>query len=291
MKPLIIQERFTEKATASMEIYLKEIDRISMITGAEESTLGKLIKNGDSVALDMLVKANLRFVISVAKQYSAPGIALGDLINEGNLGMLRAAKTFDESKGFKFISYAVWHVRQFIDFFINESKLIRVPINEAERLKLIKKASRKLEQELERDATIEEIGEAMELEPHKIVFTMSTSSRSASLDETWDGGPYTLLDTLPGNLESTDAETEENHSRSALNQTLFKALSELSERDKDILLLSFGIGYWKSHTFVEIGKKYKLSPERTRYFHDKALMTLKKGGAANDLALLLSEVG
>ncbi len=288
MRPLKIQERFTNKSALSTEKYLGELEKLKVPEGYDESQLAQLIRSGDETALHSLVKANLRFVVSVAKQYGAKHTELGDLINEGNLGMLKAARRYDETKGVKFISYAVWEIRQFISFFVNESSLVRVPRNEVDRKALIKKASRKLEQKLQREATADEIADAMSLKPENINHTLRSSMEPMSLDTIIGGENDSLrmIDTMPGD---TNFHPDVPIASSGLKQILYQALSQLSERDRDIVLLYFGIGYWTNYSIADIAEKYDLSVSNTRVIYNKALMAVRKGPYAKELAVILSD--
>src|SRR5277367_5127845 len=228
MRQLKISQSITNRETASLEQYLSDIAKIPMVTAQEEVILTQKIREGDQAALERLTKTNLRFVVSVAKQYQSQGLTLGDLINEGNLGLIKAAKRFDETKGFKFISYAVWWIRQSILSAVAEqSRIVRLPLNQIGSLSKIHKSASKLEQELERQPTPEELAEAMETTVEKISDSLSNSGRQVSMDAPFVAGEEnTLLDVL----QSSDAGTDNDLMIDSLTQEIKRSLSILAER-------------------------------------------------------------
>ncbi|MFA8433166.1 MAG: RNA polymerase sigma factor RpoD/SigA [Marinifilaceae bacterium] len=273
MRQLKITKSITNRESASLDKYLQEIGKEDLITVEEEVELAQRIKKGDQRALEKLTRANLRFVVSVAKQYQNQGLSLPDLINEGNLGLIKAAEKFDETRGFKFISYAVWWIRQSIlQALAEQSRIVRLPLNQVGSLNKINKAFSKFEQEHERKPSPEELAESLELPADKVADTLRVSGRHISVDAPFvDGEDNSLLDVLV-NDDSPIAD------RSLLNESLTKeidrALATLTERESDIIKLFFGIGI-QDMTLEEIGEKFGLTRERVRQIKEKAIRRLR----------------
>jgi RNA polymerase primary sigma factor len=274
MRQLKITKSITNRESQSLEKYLQEIGREGLINFEEEVKLARRIREGDQVALDRLTKANLRFVVSVAKQYQNQGLSLPDLINEGNLGLIKAAKRFDETRGFKFISYAVWWIRQSIlQALAEQSRIVRLPLNQVGSLNKIRKAFSKLEQEFEREPSSEELSAILEIAPDKIADTMRVSGRHVSMDAPFvNGEDNSLLDVLE-NSDSPRADTL--LMSESLQQEIERSLSTLTEREREIVKLFFGIGVNHGLTLEEIGDKFDLTRERVRQIKEKAIRRLR----------------
>ncbi|MBK7888132.1 MAG: RNA polymerase sigma factor RpoD/SigA [Bacteroidetes bacterium] len=274
MRQLKISKSITNRESASLEKYLAEIGKEPMITSEEEVRLARLIRDGDSTALDKMTRANLRFVVSVAKQYQSQGLSLPDLINEGNLGLIKAAKRFDETKGFKFISYAVWWIRQSIlQAIAEQARIVRLPLNQVGSLSRISKAFSKLEQEFEREPSYEEIAILTDLPIDKITDALRISGRHVSMDAPFvQGEENTLLDVIE-NTESPRADIQLIND--SLRKEIDRSLSTLSEREREVLILFFGIGLGHGLTLEEIGSKFDLTRERVRQIKEKALRRLR----------------
>jgi RNA polymerase primary sigma factor len=274
MRQLKITKSITNRESASLDKYLQEIGREELITAEEEVALAKRIKDGDQTALEKLTKANLRFVVSVAKQYQNQGLSLPDLINEGNLGLIKAARRFDETRGFKFISYAVWWIRQSIlQALAEQSRIVRLPLNQVGSLNKINKAFSKLEQEFEREPSAEELSEILDLPIDKVADTMKVSGRHVSMDAPFaNGEESTLLDVLV-NGDSPRADT--GLMNESLSREIDRALSTLTERERDVVKLFFGIGVTHGLTLEEIGAKFDLTRERVRQIKEKAIRRLR----------------
>jgi RNA polymerase primary sigma factor len=274
MRQLKITKQVTNRETQSLEKYLQEIGKVSLITAEEEVELARKIKQGDKKALEKLTKANLRFVVSVAKQYQNQGLTLGDLINEGNLGLIKAAERFDETRGFKFISYAVWWIRQSIlQALAEQSRIVRLPLNKIGSLNKINKAFSKLEQDFEREPTHEEISKVVDLSITDIKDTMRSSGRHISMDAPLlNGEESTLMDVL----ESEDApQPDSNLLTESLRREIERALQTLTQREADILRLYFGLTVEQAMTLEEIGQYFDLTRERVRQIKEKAIRRLK----------------
>jgi RNA polymerase primary sigma factor len=274
MRQLKITKSITNRESQSLEKYLQEIGREGLINAEEEVRLARRIREGDQVALDRLTKANLRFVVSVAKQYQNQGLSLPDLINEGNLGLIKAAKRFDETRGFKFISYAVWWIRQSIlQALAEQSRIVRLPLNQVGSLNKISKAFSKLEQEFEREPSSEELAAILEIAPDKITDTMRVSGRHVSMDAPFvNGEDNSLLDVL----ENDDSPKADNLLMSeSLQQEIDRSLNTLTEREREIVKLFFGIGVNHGLTLEEIGAKFDLTRERVRQIKEKAIRRLR----------------
>jgi len=241
MRQLKINKQFTNRENKSLDKYLNEISKVEMITPTEEVELAKRIKDGDQMALEKLVNANLRFVVSVAKQYQNQGLTLGDLINEGNLGLIKAAQRFDETRGFKFISYAVWWIRQSIlQALADQSRLVRLPLNKVGSLSKIGVAAAKLEQKFEREATTEEIAELLDLPTEEVETTLSTSGRHLSIDAPISDDEDTTLLTLLSNTQEPNPDKTLLHE--SLQREIARVMSILSDKEKEILNLYFRTG-------------------------------------------------
>ena len=273
MRQLKITKSITNRESASLDKYLQEIGKEDLITVEEEVELAQRIKKGDQEALEKLTKANLRFVVSVAKQYQNQGLSLPDLINEGNLGLIKAAEKFDETRGFKFISYAVWWIRQsIVQALAEQARIVRLPLNQVGSLNKINKAFARFEQENERTPSPEELANALELPKEKVSDTLRVAGRHVSVDAPFaDGEDNSLLDVLV-NTDSPNAD------RGLINESLSteveRALSTLTDREKDIIKYFFGIGC-QEMTLEEIGEKFGLTRERVRQIKEKAIRRLR----------------
>jgi RNA polymerase primary sigma factor len=273
MRQLKITKSITNRESASLDKYLQEIGKEELITVEEEVELAQRIKKGDHAALEKLTRANLRFVVSVAKQYQNQGLSLPDLINEGNLGLIKAAEKFDETRGFKFISYAVWWIRQSIlQALAEQSRIVRLPLNQVGSLNKINKAFSKFEQEHERKPSPEELAESLDLPADKVADTLKVSGRHISVDAPFvDGEDNSLLDVLP-NTDSPNA--DRSLIKESLAREIDRALATLTERESDIVRLFFGIGC-QDMTLEEIGERFGLTRERVRQIKEKAIRRLR----------------
>jgi RNA polymerase primary sigma factor len=275
MRQLKITKSITNRESQSLEKYLQEIGKVEMISAEEEVLLASKIKQGDQKALDRLTKANLRFVVSVAKQYQNQGLSLPDLINEGNLGLIKAAQRFDETRGFKFISYAVWWIRQSIlQALAEQSRIVRLPLNKVGLTNRINKAFQQLEQEYEREPSVEELADLLDLDTEEISATLGVAARHVSMDSPLaEGEESTLADVLENpNAETADAEIEH---RQSLTQEIERSLNTLTERQQEVLRLFFGLGVDHPMSLEDIGEHYNLTRERVRQIKDKALSKLR----------------
>jgi RNA polymerase primary sigma factor len=273
MRQLKITKSITNRESASLDKYLQEIAKYDLITIDEEVELAQRIRQGDRVALEKLTRANLRFVVSVAKQYQNQGLSLPDLINEGNLGLIKAAEKFDETRGFKFISYAVWWIRQSIMQAVNEqSRIVRLPLNQVTTLSKYKKAIQEFEQEHQRKPSPEELSEIMDIPVEKVKDTVNVSGKNVSVDapfgEAEDG---TLLDVLQNN---DSPKVDNSLIRESLSTEIERIFATLSDRESEILKDSFGIGR-QELTLEEIGIKFGLTRERVRQIREKAIRKLR----------------
>jgi len=274
MRQLKITKSITNRESQSLDKYLQEIGREELITADMEVELAQKIKQGDQVALEKLTKANLRFVVSVAKQYQNQGLTLPDLINEGNLGLIKAAQRFDETRGFKFISYAVWWIRQSIlQALAEQSRIVRLPLNQVGSLNKINKAFSKLEQEYERPPSSEELAKALDLPEEKVKDTIKVSGRHISVDAPFvDGEDNSLLDVL---VNSDSPKADRDLMKESLQREIERSLSTLTERERDVIRLFFGIGLQHGLTLEEIGAKFDLTRERVRQIKEKAIRRLR----------------
>ena len=273
MRQLKITKSITNRESASLDKYLQEIGREELVTPDEEVELSQRIRKGDQEALEKLTRANLRFVVSVAKQYQNQGLSLPDLINEGNLGLIKAAEKFDETRGFKFISYAVWWIRQSIlQALAEQSRIVRLPLNQVGSLNKINKALSKFEQENERQPSNEELSEMIDVPKDKISDTLRVGSRHVSVDAPFvEGEDNSLLDVLP-NDDSPSA--DRGLVNESLNTEIERALSTLTDREREIIKSFFGIGC-QEMTLEEIGERFGLTRERVRQIKEKAIRRLK----------------
>ena len=275
MRQLKITKSITNRESQSLEKYLQEIGREELISAEEEVILAAKIREGDQRALDRLTKANLRFVVSVAKQYQNQGLSLPDLINEGNLGLIKAAKRFDETRGFKFISYAVWWIRQSIlQALAEQSRIVRLPLNKVGLTNRISKAFSQLEQEFEREPTPEELAFLLDMDAEEIAATLGVAARHVSMDQPLsDGEDSTLIDVLVNhNAVSTDNELA---FKASLKTEIDRSLSTLTERQKDVIRFFFGIGVDHALSLEDIGEHFNLTRERVRQIKDKAITKLR----------------
>ena len=274
MRQLKITKSITNRESASLDKYLQEIGREELITAEEEVILAKKIKDGDQRALEKLTRANLRFVVSVAKQYQNQGLSLPDLINEGNLGLIKAARRFDETRGFKFISYAVWWIRQSIlQALAEQSRIVRLPLNQVGSLNKINKAYSKLEQQFEREPSAEELADILDLPIDKVSDTMKVSGRHVSMDAPFaNGEESSLLDVL---INHDSPKADIGLMNESLSKEIDRALSTLTERERDVVKLFFGIGLNHGLTLEEIGDKFDLTRERVRQIKEKAIRRLR----------------
>ncbi|GAA4469784.1 RNA polymerase sigma factor RpoD/SigA [Nemorincola caseinilytica] len=275
MRQLKITKSITNRESQSLEKYLQEIGKVDLITPEEEVQLAIRIKQGDQYALEKLTKANLRFVVSVAKQYQNQGLSLSDLINEGNLGLIKAAQRFDETRGFKFISYAVWWIRQSIlQALAEQSRIVRLPLNKVGLSNKISKAYSQLEQEYEREPSTEELAELLDIGTEEVETTLGVAARHVSVDAPFvDSEDNTLLDILENpNSDSADAELYHGES---LRCEIERSLSTLTDRQRDVIKLYFGIGVPNPMSLEDIGEKFSLTRERVRQIKDKAITKLR----------------
>ena len=274
MRQLKITKQVTNRETASLDKYLQEIGKVELITAEEEVELAQRIRQGDKIALEKLTKANLRFVVSVSKQYQNQGLSLPDLINEGNLGLIKAAQRFDETRGFKFISYAVWWIRQSIlQALAEQSRIVRLPLNKIGSINKINKTYAKLEQEFEREPNAEEIAEALDITEAEVKESMKNAGRHVSMDapliQDEDNNMYDVLKSD----EVVTPETELLYE--SLRKEIDRAISTLSPREADVVRLYFGLNGSHPMTLEEIGEKFDLTRERVRQIKEKAIRRLK----------------
>lgn len=275
MRQLKITKSITNRESQSLEKYLQEIGKVDLLTPEEEVDLAQRIKQGDQEALEQLTKANLRFVVSVAKQYQNQGLSLSDLINEGNLGLIKAAQRFDETRGFKFISYAVWWIRQSIlQALAEQSRIVRLPLNKVGSLNKINRAFSELEQEFEREPSPEELADLLEITTEEVETTLGVAARHVSMDAPFvEGEDNSLLDVLENEkTPNTDSKLEYSQS---LRTEIERSLSTLTSRQADVLKLYFGIGIEHPMSLEDIGDKFGLTRERVRQIKDKAINKLR----------------
>ncbi|MFC2094235.1 RNA polymerase sigma factor RpoD/SigA [Bacteroidota bacterium] len=285
-----IQKQFTNRESKSLDQYFLEIGKVDLLTAEEEVELAIKIRNGDEQAADKLVLANLRFVISVAKMFQNQGLSLGDLINEGNVGLIKAAKRFDETRGFKFISYAVWWIRQGIMSAIaDQSRVVRLPLNRVGNLTKLSKAFRDLEQEYERKPTTEELAQILDMSSDEVAYILQISSRQVSMDaplSSSDENKSTLMDVLHNEDQSMPDKDLMNDS---LKNEVANALIFLDKREAEVIRLSFGIGGDHSATLEEIGQRFNLTRERIRQIKEKAIRKLRSSKRSNKLKNYLGQ--
>jgi RNA polymerase primary sigma factor len=283
MRQLKITKSITNRESQSLEKYLQEIGKVELITPEEEVKLAIRIKQGDQKALDKLTKANLRFVVSVAKQYQNQGLTLPDLINEGNLGLIKAAQRFDETRGFKFISYAVWWIRQSIlQALAEQSRIVRLPLNKVGLTNRIQKAYSMLEQQFEREPSAEELAEVLELDIEEVTSTLGIGGRHVSVDTPLsEGEDNTLIDVME-NMNADRAETNIEHTES-LKVDIDRSLKTLTERQKEVICFFFGIGVDHPMSLEDIGDRFSLTRERVRQIKDKAITKLRSNSGAKSL--------
>ncbi len=286
MRQLKITKSITNRESQSLDKYLQEIGREDLITAEEEVELAQRIKKGDQAALEKLTRANLRFVVSVSKQYQNQGLSLPDLINEGNLGLIKAAQRFDETRGFKFISYAVWWIRQSIlQALAEQSRIVRLPLNQVGSLNKINKMFAKLEQEYDRPPTVEEIANALDIPAEKVADSLKVSGRHVSVDAPFtEDDSSSLLDVMV-NDDSPNADT------SLLNESLVqeieRSLSTLTEKEREVIRLFYGIGMKHGLTLEEIGDRFGLTRERVRQIKEKAIRRLRHSSRSKHLKAYL----
>jgi len=274
MRQLKISKQITNRESQSLDKYLQEIGKVDLLTPDEEVTLAQRIREGDQQALERLTKANLRFVVSVAKQYQNQGLSLGDLINEGNLGLIKAAQRFDETRGFKFISYAVWWIRQSIlQALAEQSRIVRLPLNRVGSLNKISKTFSDLEQKFEREPSPEELAEVLDISASEVVDTLKISGRHVSMDAPFvQGEENSLLDVLENNMEN---KPDQGLIDDSLRKEVARALSTLTQRESDVIALYFGLDGNHPMTLEEIGEKFNLTRERVRQIKEKAIRRLR----------------
>jgi RNA polymerase primary sigma factor len=274
MRQLKISKQITNRESQSLDKYLQEIGKVDLLTPDEEVELAKRIREGDQFALEKLTKANLRFVVSVAKQYQNQGLSLGDLINEGNLGLIKAAQRFDETRGFKFISYAVWWIRQSIlQALAEQSRIVRLPLNRVGSLNKISKTFSELEQKFEREPSAEELAEVLDVSTSEVIDTLKISGRHVSVDAPFvQGEENSLLDVLENDGEHTP---DSGLIDESLRREVQRALSTLTPREADVVALYFGLNGQQALTLEEIGEKFNLTRERVRQIKEKAIRRLR----------------
>ena len=286
MRQLKISKQITNRESQSLDKYLQEIGKVDLLTPDEEVDLAKRIREGDQLALEKLTKANLRFVVSVAKQYQNQGLSLGDLINEGNLGLIKAAQRFDETRGFKFISYAVWWIRQSIlQALAEQSRIVRLPLNRVGSLNKISKTFSELEQKFEREPSPDELAEVLEVSTSEVVDTLKISGRHVSMDAPFvQGEENSLLDVLENDSED---KADSGLINDSLRREVQRALSTLTQREADVITLYFGLNGEHSMTLEEIGEKFSLTRERVRQIKEKAIRRLRHTSRSKALKVYL----
>ncbi len=281
-----ITKQYTNRESQSLDKYLQEIGKVSLLNPEQEIELAIRIKKGEQLALEQLTKANLRFVVSVAKQYQNQGLSLGDLINEGNLGLIKAAKRFDETRGFKFISYAVWWIRQSIlQALAEQSRIVRLPLNRVGALNKIGKAYSNLEQEYEREPSAAELATELEMDVNEVADTLKISGRHVSMDAPFaQGEDNRLLDVLQNDQHPQPDQTLMTES---LKTEIDRALSTLTEREAEVIKLYFGLNKEHSLTLEEIGERFNLTRERVRQIKEKAIRRLRHASRSKNLKAYL----
>ena len=283
---MLIVKQFTNRESQSLDRYFQEIGKVELLTAEEEISLAIQIRSGDHTALERLTKANLRFVVSVAKQYQNQGLSLGDLINEGNLGLIKAAKRFDETRGFKFISYAVWWIRQTIlQALAEQSRIVRLPLNRVGALNKIGKAYRNLEQEFEREPSKNELASELDMKVKDVTEALKISSRHVSVDAPFSqSDESSLLDIIQNDQQPSPDNSLMSES---LKKDIESALTILSERESEVLKLYFGFTKDHSYTLEEIGDKFNLTRERVRQIKEKAIRRLRHASRSKNLRTYL----
>ncbi len=286
MRQLKITKQVTNRDTQSLDKYLHEIGKEDLLNAEEEVELARKIRQGDTHALDRLIRANLRFVVSVSKQYQNQGLSLPDLINEGNLGLIKAAQRFDETRGFKFISYAVWWIRQSIlQALAEQARIVRLPLNKIGSINKINKTLARLEQEFEREPTAEEIAKILEIQPEDVKKALMSSSRHISMDaplqQDEEGSMYEVLTNKDTPLPDISLMND------SLRKEIERTLTTLAQREADILRLYFGLNNTPPHTLEEIGEKFDLTRERVRQIKEKAIRKLKQTSRSKNLKTYL----
>ncbi len=286
MRQLKISKQITNRESQSLDKYLQEIGKVDLITTEEEVNLAQRIKEGDQQALEKLTKANLRFVVSVAKQYQNNGLTLGDLINEGNVGLIKAAKRFDETRGFKFISYAVWWIRQSImQALAEQSRIVRLPLNRVGSLNKISKTFSELEQKFQREPSPEELAQVLDISIEEVLDTLKVGGRHVSVDAPFASGEENSL------LDVLENETEETPDSELLNDSLrrevMRALSTLTQREAEVIIYYFGLNGTPALTLEEIGSKFSLTRERVRQIKEKATRRLRQSSRSKTLKTYL----
>ncbi len=286
MRQLKITKQVTNRDTASLDKYLHEIGKVELLTAEEEVALARRIRKGDTAALDKLIRANLRFVVSVSKQYQNQGLSLPDLINEGNLGLIKAAQRFDETRGFKFISYAVWWIRQSIlQALAEQARIVRLPLNKIGSINKINKKLNQLEQDFEREPSADEIAKALEISPNEVKKSMANSGRHVSMDAPISSEEEgTMYDVMQSDDMPSPDRTLINDS---LRKEIDRALTTLSRREGDILRCYFGLNSQAPNTLEEIGEKFDLTRERVRQIKEKAIRRLKHTSRSKNLKMYL----
>ena len=288
MRQLKITKQVTNRETASLDKYLQEIGKVDLITAEEEVELAQRIKDGDQIALEKLTKANLRFVVSVAKQYQNQGLTLPDLINEGNLGLIKAAQRFDETRGFKFISYAVWWIRQAIlQALAEQGRLIRLPLNRVGTITKITKAAEKLEAEMGRPPKVEEISHQLDVKTEEVFNALQYSRRHSSLDAPFaEGEDSSLINVIEDEQEK---DPDNKVMDTSMKEEIASALSTLTERERSVIEMYFGINRDRSFTLNEIGEQFSLTRERVRQIKEKAIRRLAHKTRSEPLRVYLGQ--
>lgn len=289
MRQLKITNKITTRESLALDKYLNDIGKIPMLAADEEAELARRIRVGDQEALDKLTRANLRFVVSVAKQYQNQGLSLSDLINEGNVGLMKAAKRFDETKGFKFISYAVWWIRQSIlQAIVEYSRIVRLPLNKVGSYSRVNQAFTAFVQQFEREPSVEELAELLEMSPREVSNMLKGQNRHVSVDAPLSGedGDATMLDMI-----STDENMHPDHNlmEESLKEEVQQGLSILSPREVEVLSAYYGLNGYKALTLEEIGELYGLTRERVRQIKERAIRRLRKSYNRNTLRTYLGQ--
>lgn len=289
MRHLVIVKQITNREAESLDKYLQEIGKVDLVTAEMEVELAKRIKEGDQVALEKLTKANLRFVVSVAKQYQNNGLSLGDLINEGNLGLIKAATRFDATRGFKFISYAVWWIRQSImQALAEQSKIVRIPMNRVGSLSKINRTFSSLEQKYQREPSNREVAEVLELSIEEVDNTLKMGGRHVSMDAPFvQGEENSLLDVLENESEETP---DSGLLADSLCKEVERSLSKLTQKERDVIILYFGLNGEHTNSLEEIAKRFKLTRERVRQIKEKGLWRLRHISRSKALKYFLGVV-